>query len=243
MKAIILAAGVGNRLKPVTDRMPKSLIRTGGKTILERMLDSLAAEGVRDISVVIGHLKEMIVKAAGEEHNGSRIRYIENKEYRLGSIVSLWAAREEFSDGDVLLMDADVIFEPRVLNRLIGSKHKNCFLMDKNFSENGEEMKVAVLSGKVVQIARRITREHDEIGEGIGFFKTSSVYRGEFLKAIDVTIALNRAADYEEALDNFIRRVPAGSEEVTGLKWTEIDFPEDVKKAESLELEYKAKRT
>ncbi len=237
MKAIILAAGIGNRLKPIIDKTPKSLIRIGGRTILERMLDSLAAAGVRDICLVTGYLKEMIAEAVGEEHNGAKIRYIENREYKLGSIVSLWVARREFSTADdLLLMDADVVFESRLIGRLIGSKNENCFLIDRHFSESGEEMKVAVLGWRVTQIARRITRKHDEVGEGVGFFKTSAAHRREFLKAVEETIALDRGADYEEALDNFIRHVPAGIEEITGLKWTEVDFPEDIKKAESLKI-------
>lgn len=234
MKAIILAAGVGNRLKPITDEIPKSLIKIGGRTVLERMLDSLAAAGVADVSIVIGHLKEMITKTVGDKYNGVNVTYIVNTEYKLGSVVSLWAAREVFSGDDILLMDADVVFEDEILKRLIGSRHKNCFLMDKNFNDSGEEMKIAVSNKKVVQIARRITREHDEEGEGVGFIKTSSADRKELLEALGQVLALSPSSDYEKALDNFVGRVHAGCEDITGLRWTEIDFPEDIKKAESL---------
>jgi len=95
-------------------------------------------------------------------------------------------------------------------------------------------MKVASLGGRVVQIARKITREHDSTGEGVGFCKVSSADSRELLKALEKRICLNRLCDYEMALDDFCQRAGAGIEDVTGLKWTEIDFPEDVKKAQEI---------
>jgi choline kinase len=241
VKAIILAAGVGNRLKPVTDTMPKCLIEIGGKTILERMLDSLIDSGVEDISLVVGYKKRMIVDFAGNKYRGRAFDFIDNPDYELGSIVSLLVAREKFFGSDALLMDADVIFERAVLEKLIGSKNANCFVIDRDFGlwglkDTGEEMKVAALDKKVVQIARKITREHDEAGEGVGFCKISAAYYGEFLKALENRVCLNRNCDYELALDDFITNAPAGFEEITGMKWTEIDFQEDIGKAGSLGL-------
>jgi len=236
MKAIILAAGVGNRLKPLTDKMPKSLIKIGGQTILERMIDSLLDFDVNDICFVVGHMRHMITDLTGEKYKSVKFKYIVNPDYELGSIVSLWVAREEFSGDDVLLMDADVVFERGILAKLVNSKNPNCFLIDKNFGGTDEEMKVASLNKRVVQIARKISREHDEAGEGVGFCKISSAYHSELLKGLEKTICLNPACDYEMALDDFIRRAPAGFEDITGMRWTEVDFPEDIKKAESLGL-------
>lgn len=236
MKAIILAAGIGNRLKPVTEKMPKSLIKIGGKTILERMIDSLIGFGVNDICFVVGHMRHMITGLVGKKYKTAKFRYIVNPDYKLGSIVSLWVARNEFSGDDALLMDADVIFEREILAKLVNSKNPNCFLIDKDFSDTGEEMKVAALNKGVVQIARKISRKHNEAGEGVGFCRISSACHGELLKGIEKKICLHHACDYEMALDDFIRRAPAGFEDITGLKWTEIDFAEDIKKAESLNL-------
>lgn len=236
MKAIILAAGVGNRLKPLTDKMPKSLIKIGEQTILERMIDSLLSCDVNDICLVVGHMRHMITDLTGEKYKTVKFKYVVNPDYELGSIVSLWVAREEFSGDDTLLMDADVIFEREILAKLVHSKNPNCFLIDKNFSGDDEEMKVASLNKRVVQISRKISREHDEAGEGVGFCKISSAYHGELLKGLEKTICLNPACDYETTLDDFIRRAPAGFEDITGMRWTEIDFAEDIKKAESLGL-------
>ena len=236
MKAAILAAGIGNRLKPITDKTPKPLIRVGGRTILERMLGSLVEEGIKDICIVTGHLKEQIKDFAGKEYKGAKIKYLVNPDYRLGSILSLYTAREEFAGEDTLLMDADVIFEHRVLKTLVDSKHENCFLIDKNFEDSGEEMKIASLDKRVVQVARKITREHDEVGEGVGFMKISPACHGQLSNALERRICLNNVCDYEMALDDFVKNAQTGFEDITGMRWTEVDFPEDIAKAESLGL-------
>ena len=235
MKAILLAAGVGRRLSPLTDTTPKTLIRIGSLTVLERMLDSLIAAGTKDICLVVGHLKDKIKLVVGQNYKGAAIRYIPNPDYERGSILSVWAARNCFDD-DILLMDSDVIFERAILEKLAGSKDENCFLIDKNYTESGEEMKIAALDKKVIQIARRITREYDEIGEGIGFLKLSVKYRKEFLEVFKSAVARDKDCDYENALDELVRRIPVGFEDITGLRWTEIDFEADIEKAKVLDI-------
>lgn len=235
MRAILLAAGIGRRLKPLTDVTPKSLIRIGKKSVLERMLDSLLKAGIKDICIVVGHLGEKIKKCIGKDYNGTAINYILNPDYRLGSILSVWAAREYFDD-DTLLMDSDVLFESAILRRLVESKNENCFLMDKNYNETGEEMKIAALNKKVVQIARRITERYDEVGEGVGFFKLSKWHYKELLTVLEEFVADGKDRDYEDALDKLVRRIPVGFEDITGLRWTEIDFKKDIEKAKALNL-------
>ena len=85
MKAIILAAGVGNRLKPVTDKMPKSLIKIGKKTILEQMIDSLVSFGVNDICFVVGHMRHMIIDFVG-------------KKYKSAKLIEAWAVTSDIYD-------------------------------------------------------------------------------------------------------------------------------------------------
>lgn len=233
MRAIILSAGIGRRLKPLTDIIPKALLRVDGKTVLEQMLDSLLKNKVRDICIIIGYLGDKIESVIGRTYGKANITYLENRYYHKGSILSVWAARGYFDD-DMLLMDADVVFEEGILRRLISSQNQNCFLLDADYKDSGEEMKIAALNGKVAQIARRITVPHDKVGEGIGFFKLSKRYRKEFLRILENRIASDKDCDYEDALDEFVRVSPVGFEEITGMKWTEIDFREDIAKARSL---------
>ena len=219
----------------MTDTTPKCLIRIAGATILERMLDSLVSAGTKDICLVAGHLKDKIKLVVGQNYKGAVIRYMLNPDYERGSILSVWSARNCFDD-DILLMDSDVLFEKAVLEKLVKSKNENCFLIDTNYTESGEEMKIAVLKKKVVQIARHITQEHDEIGEGVGFLKLSAKYRKEFLDVFKTAVARDKDCDYENALDELVRRIPVGFEDITGLRWTEIDFEADIEKAKALNL-------
>ncbi|MFH0772033.1 MAG: phosphocholine cytidylyltransferase family protein [Candidatus Omnitrophota bacterium] len=235
MKAIILAAGVGRRLSPLTETTPKSLISVGGKTILSRMMEALISAGIKDICIVVGYLKEKVEEAAVDFEQIAQISFIVNPDYEKGSILSVWAAKSCIN-GDILLMDSDVLFERLILEKLIKSGNLNCFLIDKNFKDSGEEMKIAALDGRVVQVARRITERYDEIGEGVGFFKLSGKYVKEFLSAFSKVISGNKDCDYENALDYLVKSASVGFEDVTGMKWTEIDFKEDIEKAEQLGL-------
>ncbi|MEE9515217.1 MAG: NTP transferase domain-containing protein, partial [Candidatus Brocadiales bacterium] len=106
MRAIILAAGVGKRLKPLTDERPKCLIKIGGKTLLARHLEALEGLGIRDVTFVLGHLKEMILEEieALSGDRGFRFHYLTNEGYKNGSITSLWTARDKLAE-ETLVMD------------------------------------------------------------------------------------------------------------------------------------------
>src|SRR6059058_5638011 len=114
MKAILLAAGVGKRLWPVTQHHPKCLIELGGRTLLLRYLEALAGVGIKQAVVVVGYKQDMIRAAVGTGGCGVEVRYLVNEQYQRGSMTSLWLARAELDD-DVLIMDADVLFHRQLL--------------------------------------------------------------------------------------------------------------------------------
>ena len=143
MRAVILAAGVGKRLWPVTQHKPKCLIEIGGQTLLSRYLEVLASVQIRDVTIVVGYKQEMIRAAVGAQHRGVSISYLVNEEFHRGSISSLWIARSALSD-DVVIMDADVLFHREILRRLVASPFTNCLLMDDTVKQTGEECMVVV---------------------------------------------------------------------------------------------------
>jgi len=239
MKAIILAAGVGKRLQPLTDRIPKCLIEVNGRTILDRYFENLAALGIREAVIVVGHLKEQIFEAVGRERHGVSVSYLDNERYNEGNIYTVYLASREFND-DILMMDADVIFHPALLRRLVESTSQNCYLMDEGFIEDmGEECKVAALNGRVVANNRVVTKEYDRIGEGLGFLKlcreTAAVLR-DILEGFISTGQTEK--EYEDALEVMLEREIVGFEPVGDLPWTEIDFFEDIEKAEQAAARY-----
>jgi len=225
MKAIILAAGVGKRLWPVTQHHPKCLIRLGGQTLIDRALRSLAAVGLREAVLVVGYKQEMIRAAVGTRLYDVAVRYLENEQYQRGSITSLWRAREEL-EGDALIMDADVLFHQAILERLVRSPHPNALLMDESVKQTGEECMVVVRGGRVVALTKRMPEQYELAGEGVGFLKVRGADTGALVRSGQLDM------EYEDALREFFAEVQVGFERIGGLPWTEIDFVEDVARAE-----------
>lgn len=232
MKAIILAAGVGKRLMPLTGQTPKCLIEIGGKTLLERYLESLEESSITDVTFVLGHLKELILSRLKEAEDKFQFHYIMNKNYTRGSITSLWEARERLKD-DVLIMDADVLFHPNLLKRLLNSPQKSCFLLEEDFTDSGEEMKLFVRGERVVAISKRNSLKTPLVGEGVGFLKLAREHCPQLRNILEDFIREGKLdVEYEEALDRLLSHCEVGYERVDGLPWIEIDFEKDIERAE-----------
>jgi choline kinase len=125
--AIILAAGLGSRLSPLTDDKPKSLIKFGQETLLERNIAMLRKYGIEDISIVTGYKKEKI--------NFSGINYYENKNYKDNStLASLFFAEEKILESTIITY-SDIIFDEFILQRLLNTKNEISVVIDKNWIE------------------------------------------------------------------------------------------------------------
>ena len=241
MKAIILAAGIGRRLSPITDTTPKCLIKVGDRTIIDRYFENFERLGIREAVMVVGHLKEKIVAAIGNEFHGVHVTYLDNERYQEGNIFTVHLASQAFDD-DIIMMDADVIFHPGLLERQIRSGNRNCYLMDEGFVEHdGEECKVAALNGRVVANNRRITKKYDRIGEGLGFLKLGLPTALELKKIVGQFIERGETTkEYEDALEILLEREVVGFEPVGDLPWTEVDFADDIPKAARIAALYES---
>ncbi len=228
MRAIVLCAGRGRRLGQAG---PKCLVDVGGRTLLERMLSALEAEGVREVVLVVGYEAGLVRAAAGGR---AAVRFVENPRWERGSVVSLWTAREHLDGADdALIMDADVLFPREALRRLVESARPSAFLMDRGASASGEEMMLAARDGRVRRIARRVDpAAYDAVGEGVGFFKVARADQAALVAVLEeFVVAGDDGRDYEDALDRFLGRAVAGYEDVTDLPWTEVDFADDLERA------------
>lgn len=232
MKAIILAAGVGKRFKEVTDHRPKCLIDIQGKTLLEWTLRALGAAGVHNAVVVIGYRGDMIQQTIGSSCGGVAVHYVVNSQYEKGAILSLLSAREEFDD-DILIMDADVLFPVQMIDRLVRSSHANCFLLDGGAVNTGEEQMLLTRGGRVLNIVRGGSGDFDVVGESVGFLKVARD-DAPLLRTIleDLVAQGHDTIEHEEAFPVFLAQRVVGFERVDDLPWTEIDFPEDLVRAE-----------
>ena len=238
MHAIILAAGRGNRLAEFNpDGRPKCLLEFGGKSLLARQLDILFNLGVRHVTLVVGYEADFIIDHVGTLASRPEVAFVYNPAFIKGSVLSLLAAQEAMTSGEsVLVLDADVLFHPQIMQSLIESVHENCYLIDQDFVPGDEPVKVAIQKGKMVEFRKAlpVDLEFDTLGESVGFFK----FNGDCAAKIVQTCANYRAeglldAPHEEALRDVLLARPSAfaCEDVSGLPWLEVDFPEDVERA------------
>jgi choline kinase len=237
LKAVLLAAGVGRRLGGDADHPPKALIRFGGKSLLRRHLEILAAFGVAEIAIVVGYKQAAIEEEARRAGVKTRLRFLENPRFREGSMVSLWTARDVLEGGgEVLLMDADVLYDHRLLGRLVTSPLPNCLLLDRDIEPGDEPVKLCVAGGRIVDFHKVPKVAHEWHGESVGFFRFAPEVAAGLARRSDGYVAAGQTTlEYEEAIRDMILASPAGTfgfEDITGLPWTEIDFPQDVRRAE-----------
>lgn len=234
MKAVILAAGVARRLAPLTERTPKALLPIGDRSPLARMLAALEAAGVPEAVLVVGHCADQIRALAGERFGGVRVGYVDNPDYTLGSALSLYCAREHLA-GPALVMDADVLFAREVLRRLLAAPAPDALALDRGFRDTGEEVKLYVRGDRVIALGKRVVPEAwDAVGEGVGFFKCGAGTGGELVRLLRAVIDESGGrAEYEDALHRLLAVRHVGWVDVTGLPWTEIDFLDDLRRAEA----------
>ncbi len=231
MTAIILAAGVGRRMAPVTDSMPKCLMPFGGRSLLAWYLDGLRRVGITNISIIVGYRKEQIMKEVTTVAPSMSIRWVVNEKFRRGSIYSLWMAQTEF-DEDILVMDADILFPNVFLTRLLDSEHANAILVDQHVTQRDEERMVMVRDGQVVALTKTPPAGAIPHGEGVGFLKVAASNTAAITAALIPYISRRELdIEYEDALGAFFERVDVGYEEVGEVPWIEIDCVGDRNRA------------
>jgi len=235
VKAIIFAAGVGRRLQGVTQGRPKCLVEIGGRTLLSRHVEYLGRLGVRQVVLVVGYAQEHIRQAMAADPFAQDIRWVVNEQFTRGSMTSLWAARSEM-DEDVVLMDADVLYAPAILARLLHSPMSTALLMDESVKQESEECMIAAKSGRVLTLSKTLppAYAYDEAGEGVGFLKVQKQDIPALLRSVQAHVEAEALdLEYEDALKDFFDEVPVGYEKIGGIPWIEIDFPEDIERASS----------
>jgi choline kinase len=235
IQAIILAAGSGTRLRPLTLDTPKCLIDMGGQTILARQLERLAAAGIRRAVVVTGYLNEKVTGHLRQfPPAGMEVRLAPNADFATtGNCMSVLAARGQVDGGTIVLCDGDVVLTGDALTRLVAEPCPAALLLDTDTRLAHEEMKAELdAKGNV----RRLSKQLDpatSAGESIGIQKVGSAALPIFWATLE---SMRDAGDtqgyYEDAFQRMVnagvtfRTVPIGHHE-----WTEIDDLADLEDA------------
>lgn len=244
MKAIIIAAGAGNRLMPLTDDLPKCMLKFGGKTLLQRQIDALRACNVKNIVLIKGYKKEKI--------NYPGIKYYINEEYEKNNILNSLFYGEKEIEGEVIISYSDILFEKQVVERLLESKKDISIVVDidwKGYYEGRkdhpiEEAENVIFDAEnnVVEIGKILTKKHDVHGEFIGMMKLTSrgseIFKRHYTRSKKLFWGkpFQRAPVFEKAyLTDMIQEmvdlgVPIHCV-IIERGWKEIDTVEDYKKA------------
>lgn len=234
----MLAAGVGSRLGQGEDFAPKVLLRFGGKTLLQRHIEILRHVGVRELVMGVGHQADRLTAAIAELGASDFVRTVLNPNYRKGPITTLWTLRDELmTDEPVITMDGDVLYDHRMIERLIHAPAANCFLMDRDVEPGEEPVKLCMRGDRLVDFHKQPTEPHDYYGEWIGFLKLSPSMAARVPGATRPYVEDGKDhLLYEVAIRDLVladRTGEFGVEDVTGLPWIEIDFMQDVARAEA----------
>lgn len=236
MQAIILAAGLSKRLRPLTDHTPKCLLEIGGKPILEMTLNNILKNGINEFVMVTGYRENMIKDFISRNFPGLKIIYLTNNNYENNNnSYSLWMTRD-YIDGDCILLDSDILFDYRIITQLLNSPHADCLAVKRDHSLGAEEIKVIIdSSNKILHIGKQLNIA-SSYGESIGierfthsfFSKLGEVLERKIVKENNVNEFYE--SSFQELYDNGNAMYAV---DVSEYKCLEIDFPEDLERAEA----------
>ncbi|HEY1606856.1 MAG TPA: phosphocholine cytidylyltransferase family protein [Allosphingosinicella sp.] len=233
-KAVILSAGKGSRLLPLTADRPKCLIGLSGKTLLDWQLDTLQAGGVAEIVIVAG-FRDDLVDAAAARRRG--VRTLFNPFYHVAdNLGSVWMARAEF-DRDLLLLNGDTLVSQPLLARVLAAATGPIAVtVDEKADYDADDMKVLRDGDRLLRIGKALEPGNYD-AESIGLL----AFRGEGARIfIDRVERMMRSSEgtrrwYLRAIDALAQDgADIRTVSIRGEDWQEVDFPEDVEKAEAL---------
>jgi len=231
MKAVVLCAGVGRRLRPLTEERPKCLVEVGGRTILESCLANLEAAGIVDVVLVTGYMSELVERHA-LERSRARVTFVRNEEFAsTNTAVSLNLALKGM-DSDFVLVNGDVLFDRGILEDLLCHPRRNCLAVDPDISLGGEEVKVVVRDGRLEKVGKDADPALS-LGEAIGLNKIGLDTVPELAAVYDRLEGGGELGHYfEKGFDEICGREGAGERAfgvvLTGRRpWVEIDTLED----------------
>jgi choline kinase len=185
MQAIILAAGLAKRLRPLTDDSPKCLLPFGEKNLLHYTVENIIANGINEFIVVTGYRENMIKNYLREHFSELNITILTNSDFaNNNNSYSLWMTKDYVKD-DVLLLDSDIFFDKMIITKLLHSGYENCLAVNITEKLDEEQIKVRVDDKKrILEIGKEVNLAQAS-GESIGIEKFSKPCMDEMFKILD----------------------------------------------------------
>ncbi|HKP79648.1 MAG TPA: NTP transferase domain-containing protein, partial [Phenylobacterium sp.] len=228
-RAIILAAGQGKRLLPLTEARPKCLIELSGRTLLAWQLLRLQAAGVDEAVIVTGFRADAVEAEVAALGLTMPVRLAFNPFYTVSdNTASCWIVRQEF-DREILILNGDTLFGPGVAEKLLAAPPADITVtIDRKPAYDADDMKVLTENGRLRAIGKTI-EAYD--AESIGFLRFSKAGAAKFVGGVEhvlqTTDGLRRW--YLSVIDELARAgVDVKIASIEGLEWGEMDFPQDV---------------
>lgn len=244
MKAIILSAGQGSRLGHMVDDRPKCLIDFNGRSLLDRQLDTLEANGVHEAVVVTGFHDELVNQAIAARTGGPKVRTIYNPFYKVADNTgSLYMAREELG-GDCLVWNGDTLVSDALMRRVVGNDRQGiCVTIDRKDSYDEDDMKVVEEGGRLKAIGKRL-----DLGsvnaESIGLLAFRARGAERCREAIEQAMRTPEGTTiwYLRVINHLAQASEVWTLDIEGEEWGEVDFPADVDSARELTAQWDAAR-
>lgn len=236
MKAIILSAGQGSRLLPMTAARPKCMLAIQGRPLIEWQLEALESCGVTEVTVVTGFGARQVEEHLAKRKGAARITTCFNPFFELAdNLISCWLVRGAMTE-DFVLLNGDTLFESAVLERLLASPPRPVTLAtDEKPSYDADDMKVQLADGRLLRVGKDLPLDETD-GESIGLM----VFRGtgpELFRS-----ALERAVRQPTALEQWYLSIVGKiaesghvwTQNISGLDWSEVDYPLDLLRASTM---------
>lgn len=235
MKAVILAAGMASRLRPLTLKTPKCLLNIGSRPLLQRSIDAIISAGISDFVIVTGYLHGMIEQFVQNTYGDSvTVQFIHNDVYdSTNNIYSLWLARQAVDGEPFMLLDSDLLYDPQIVAQVVGDAADNVLTLIKH-PLGEEEMKVVTADdGSILEISKTCSPAA-AMGESLGIERFGAAYSTALFRELEVMMNSEHLENkfYELA---FERLIPQGHTfkvlDVTTLFSCELDTVEDFQNA------------
>ncbi len=238
MRVIILAAGQGKRLLPLTAEVPKALLDIGGKTVIERQIEAFAAHGIKDFAVVTGYASHLVE----EELRGIAarlaisVRTVFNPFYAVAdNLASCWLARSEMQS-EFIQVNGDNVFRADLVEKLLAAPKRDANVaINFKDSYDADDMKVMMDRGRVTEIGKTLPLDTVN-AEAIGFYVFRAAGAAAYVQELELAMrdAKGLRQWFPSAVGSLAKKIDVGTIPVDDIKWCEVDFPADLTNARHL---------